>query len=42
MNDVEERAEPVDLVQFARERRGEIEAKAVDVHLRDPVAQASP
>ena len=40
MNDVEERAEPVDLVQLARERRGEVEAEAVDVHLRDPVAQA--
>jgi len=33
MNDVEESAEPVDLVQLARERRGEIEAEAVDVHL---------
>ena len=31
--------EPVDVVQLARERRGEIEAEAVDVHLLDPVAQ---
>ena len=37
--DVEERAQPVDLVQLARERRGEVEAEAVDVHLGDPVAQ---
>ena len=40
MNDVEERAELVDLVQLARQRAGEIEAEAVDVHLDDPVAQA--
>ncbi len=40
VNDVEERAEAVDLVQLARQRRGEVEAEAVDVHLRDPVAQA--
>ena len=37
--DVEERAETVDVVQLARQRRGEVEAEAVDVHLADPVAQ---
>ena len=36
---VEEGAQTVDLVQLARERRGEIEAEAVDVHLQHPVAQ---
>ena len=38
-HDVEERAEAVDFVQLARERRGEVEAEAVDVHLGHPVAQ---
>src|SRR5262249_57515532 len=33
-------AEGVHLVQLARERGGEVEAKAVDVHVHDPVAQA--
>ncbi|WDT82281.1 MAG: hypothetical protein MPW14_11455 [Candidatus Manganitrophus sp.] len=32
--------EPVHLVQLARQRGGEIEAEAVDVHLGHPVAQA--
>ena len=40
MDDVEERREPVDVVQLARQRRRQIEAEAVDVHLGDPVAQA--
>ena len=40
MDDIEKRAETVHFVQFARKRGGEIEAKAVDVHLHDPVAQA--
>ena len=40
MDDVEERAKPVDLVKLARQRRGEIEAEAVNVHLQHPVAQA--
>ena len=40
MNDVEERREAIDIVQFARQGGGEIEAEAVDVHLGDPVAQA--
>ena len=37
--DVEECAQAIDFVQLARERGGEIEAEAVDVHLGDPVAQ---
>ena len=40
MDDVEEGAQPVDLVQLAGQRAGQIEAEPVDVHLRDPVAQA--
>ena len=40
VDDVEERAQPVDVVQLARERAGEVEAEAVDVHLEHPVAQA--
>jgi hypothetical protein len=32
-------AEPVDFEELARQRRGEIEAEAVDVHLEHPVAQ---
>ena len=39
-DDVEEGAELVDLVQLARQRRREVEAEAVDVHLEHPVAQA--
>ena len=42
MDDVEERAEPIDFPQFARERAGEIEAKTIDVHLRAPNAAANP
>ena len=37
--DVEEGAEAVDVVQFARQGRGQIETEAVDVHLQHPVAQ---
>ena len=40
MDDVEERGEPVALVQLARKRRGQVEAEAVDVHLQRPVPQA--
>ena len=40
LDDVEERRQPVDVVQLARQRRREVEAEAVDVHLEDPVAQA--
>ena len=39
VNDVEERAEPVDFVELPRQSRGQVEAEAVDVHLTDPVAQ---
>src|SRR5687768_5484923 len=39
VNDVEERRQPVNVEQLARERRGEVETEAVDVHLLDPVAQ---
>ena len=40
LDEVEERRQPVDVVQLARERRREVEAEAVDVHLDHPVAQA--
>ena len=40
MNDVEKSAEPVDFVQFARQRRSQIEAEAIDVHFQNPVTQA--
>ena len=40
MDDVEERAQLVDLVQFAGQRAGQIEAEPVDVHVGDPVPQA--
>ena len=40
LDDVEERGEPVDVVQGAGERRREVEAEAVDVHLDDPVPEA--
>jgi hypothetical protein len=39
VDDVEEGREPVDVVQRAGQRRGEVEPEAVDVHLGDPVAQ---
>ena len=39
VDDVEERRQPVDVVEAARERRGEVEAEAVDVALDRPVAQ---
>jgi hypothetical protein len=40
INGVEERAQLIDVLEFSRERRREIEAKPVHVHLGDPVAQA--
>ena len=40
VDDVEERGQPIDFVQLARQRCREIEAEAVDVHLEHPVAQA--
>src|SRR5690606_19473650 len=39
LDDVEEGGEPVDLVQLAGERGGQVETEAVDVHLGDPVPQ---
>ena len=39
LHELEEGREPVDVVELARQRRGEVEAEAVDVHLGDPVAQ---
>ena len=40
MNDVEKGAQPVDLKELSGQGAGQIEPKAVDVHLGDPVAQA--
>src|SRR6185437_512076 len=40
IDDVEERRQAIDLMQFARERGGEIEAETIDVHFRDPVTEA--
>jgi hypothetical protein len=37
---VKERSEPIDLEEFAGERGGKIEAKAIDVHVDDPVTEA--
>ena len=39
VDQVEERREPVDLVELAGQRRGQVEPEPVDVHLGDPVAQ---
>ena len=39
MNDVEEGAELVHLVELTRQSGGQVEAEPVDVHLSDPVAQ---
>jgi hypothetical protein len=39
-DDVKERAEAVDVVELACQGRGQIEAEPVDVHLKDPVAEA--
>jgi hypothetical protein len=40
VNDVEESAQLVHVVEGAGEGGGEIEAEAIDVHLLDPVSQA--
>ena len=40
LDEVEERRQPVDGEQLAGQRRREVEAEAVDVHLGHPVAQA--
>ena len=39
LDEVEERRQPVDLVELAGQRGGEVEAEPVDVHLGHPVAQ---
>src|SRR3712207_8272458 len=38
VHQVEEGRQPVDRVQLAGQRGGQVEAEAVDVHLGDPVA----
>jgi len=40
LNDVEKRAQAIDVVELTRQRRRQIETKPVDVHFSDPVAQA--
>ena len=40
VDDVEERAQPVNRVQLARQRGCKVEPEAIDVHLQHPVAQA--
>ena len=40
LDEIEERAEAIDVVQLARQRRREIETEAVHVHVEHPVAQA--
>ena len=42
VDDVEEGAQAVDLVQLARQGGGEVEAEAVDVHLRAPSSAGCP
>ena len=39
LDEVEERRQPVDVVELAGQGGGEVEPEAVDVHLGDPVAQ---
>ena len=39
MDDVEEGPQAVDVVELAGQRGGQVEAEAIDVHLRHPVAQ---
>ena len=39
LHEVEERGQPVHVVQFAGQRGGEVEPEPVDVHLQDPVAE---
>ena len=40
MNDVEKCAQPIYFVQLARQGRCQVEAKAIDMHFEDPIAQA--
>src|SRR6185437_10570750 len=39
VDQIEERGEPVDLVELTGQRRREVESESVDVHLQDPVPQ---
>jgi hypothetical protein len=39
MNDVEECRQPIDIVEFARQRRRQVEAESVDVHFQYPVSE---
>src|SRR5690242_3014606 len=40
VNNIEERREPILVVQTARECRGEVKAKPIGMHVQHPVAQA--
>lgn len=40
MDDVKERPQPIDVVQLARQRAGEVKAKTIHVQLGHPVPQA--
>ena len=42
VDDVEEGAEAVDVVELAGQGRGQVEAEAVDVHFRAPSSAGSP
>ena len=42
LDEVEERRQPIDVVQLARERRRQVEAEAVDVHLDAPSSAGCP
>ncbi|MEJ7703468.1 MAG: hypothetical protein WKF47_07320 [Geodermatophilaceae bacterium] len=42
LDQVEERRQPVDIVQFSRQRGGEVEAEPVDMHLQRPSTGGSP
>ena len=39
LHQIEERRQPVDVVELARQRGGQVEAESVDVHLQHPVPQ---
>jgi hypothetical protein len=40
MDNVKEGAQAVDLIQFPRQRTGQVKAEAVHMHIHNPVAQA--
>ena len=39
VDDIKERPQPIDLVEFTRQRRGQVEPEAIHVHLQHPVPQ---